>query len=91
MVANFQKDEVYDRVTSIFSDMLKINKDRIKQDSKLGEDLGIDSVDFFDIVICLHRAFDLKIADQQGELPEMETVADVVNFIQEKIANSKNR
>lgn len=76
--------EIFDKVALILSKMLKIQKAMIKPESKLADDLGIDSVDFFEIVVRLNEDFQIKITEE--EIPRLEFVSDIVAFLEKKIA-----
>ena len=78
---NVTKDEimaVYPKVAETIADALACEKEKVKPNSSLIEDLGAESIDFLDIVFRLERAFKIKIPrgkiieDARGELSEAE-------------------
>lgn len=48
-------------------------------DSKLGEDLGYDSLDRLDLVLKLEKEFEITISDEVFD--KVRTVGDVMNLI----------
>jgi acyl carrier protein len=48
----------------------------LQPDSKLGDDLGLDSIELVELVIDLERRFHIEIPDQRVET--LRTVQDVV-------------
>ncbi|MDH5681770.1 MAG: acyl carrier protein [Spirochaetota bacterium] len=60
-------DNIQDKVIDIMSESLALNKDDIHQDSRLFVDLGMDSLDFLDIVFTLESTFQVKIRDEDFE------------------------
>ena len=48
----------FERVQKILAEQLELDADEITMDSSLVEDLGIDSLDFVDIVMSLEDEFD---------------------------------
>ena len=78
---NITKDEimgVYPKVAEVIADALACDKEKVKPESSLIEDLGAESIDFLDIVFRLERAFKIKIPrgkiieDARGPLSESE-------------------
>lgn len=51
----------FDRVADIISETASIPRDKITPDSHVIEDLGIDSLDFLDIVFALDKEYGIKI------------------------------
>src|SRR5215475_13143533 len=61
---NITKDEimgVFPKVSEVIADALACDKDKVKPDASLINDLGAESIDFLDIVFRLERAFKVKI------------------------------
>lgn len=51
----------FDRVAAIIAEWSDVERDEIKPDSHLSEDLKLDSVDLFDVVFALEREFDIEL------------------------------
>lgn len=51
----------FDKVADIIADTAGIDRDSITPDSNTIDDLGIDSLDFLDIVFAIDKAFGTKI------------------------------
>src|SRR5262245_25955770 len=74
---NITKDEimgVYPKVSEVIADALACDKEKVKPESSLIEDLRAESIDFLDIVFRLERAFKVKIP--RGKIVE-EARADL--------------
>ena len=69
----------YDKLVEIISDTMDIDPADIAMESTF-ESLSIDSLDMVEIVMDLESAFDTEIADTE----ELKTVADLVNYIDNK-------
>ncbi len=54
-------------------------------DSSFLDDLGADSLDIVELIMAFEEEFDLKIPDDDAE--KIETVKDVVDYIQSHIGN----
>ena len=73
----------FEKVQKILAEQLELDADEITMDSSLVEDLGIDSLDFVDIVMSLEDEFDTEfpVEDMAG----IKTVGDIVKYIEDKI------
>ncbi|WP_131783551.1 acyl carrier protein [Legionella gresilensis] len=60
-------ESVYPKVREIIADVLVIDEDEIKLDSRLITDLGAESIDFLDLVFQLEKEFGIKIPRGQLE------------------------
>jgi acyl carrier protein len=61
-----------------------IEGDDVKMESKLSDDLGLDSLDTVEVTLGLEEKFGIDIDD--SELEDVETVGDAVNLIEKKIS-----
>ena len=78
---NVTKEEimaVFPKVAETVADALACEKERVKLEASLIDDLGAESIDFLDIVFRLERAFKVKIPrgkileEARGDLSESE-------------------
>ncbi|ABK60405.1 MULTISPECIES: acyl carrier protein [Clostridium] len=67
------------RVKKIMADHLEINEDEIKLGSNFQDDLGVDSLDIFEIVMEIEDEFDLEIPNE--DIENVKTVEDLVKYI----------
>lgn len=51
----------FDRVATIISETVEIDRDKITPESHTIDDLGIDSLDFLDTVFAIDKEFGIKI------------------------------
>lgn len=70
-------------VKEILVNLLDVDANSITLDSQLIEDLGADSLDAIDIVMDVEDNFSIEVPDEIIE--KMETVGDIVNFIENNI------
>jgi acyl carrier protein len=52
---------VFDRVADIIAENSEVSRDAITADAHVINDLGIDSLDFLDIVFAIDKAFGIKV------------------------------
>lgn len=55
----------FDRIADIIAETSDVPRERITPDSHVIEDLGIDSLDFLDIVFAIDKAFGIKVPVEQ--------------------------
>jgi acyl carrier protein len=51
----------FDRIADIIAETSDVERERITPDSHVINDLGIDSLDFLDIVFAIDKAFGIKV------------------------------
>ncbi len=73
----------FEKVQKILAEQLELDADEITLDSSLVEDLGIDSLDFVDIVMSLEDEFDTEFPEE--DMTDIKTVGDIVKYIEDKL------
>ena len=76
---------VEERVISIVSDQLGVDKEKVKVETSFVNDLGADSLDTVELVMELEEEFDLNIPDDAAE--KIQTVGQAIKFIEEAAEN----
>jgi acyl carrier protein len=76
--------DTYEGVKDILTKKLGIVESEITLEANLVRDLGIDSLDYAEIVMEFEQTFDIKIPDQDAE--KLTTVGESVNYINSKLA-----
>lgn len=72
-----------ERIRKILSDYTEVSIEQITPDTQLVKDLGINSLDFINLVTTLEDEFDFEIPDRA--IKEISTVGDIVRYIQNNI------
>lgn len=75
--------DVQHKITSILTEKLSIPSSEITADASFVKDLGIDSLDYAELVMEFEQVFDIKIPDDDAE--KMQTIGQAVEYIQAKI------
>lgn len=78
-----ERTEIEEKVREFLIDDLEIDEEKIAADAQLKEDLGIDSLDFVDIVVIVERKFGFKIKPE--EMANVKTLSQFVDYIKEKV------
>ena len=78
------KDNITERVKSILTDKLGIAETAVTPDANLSRDLGIDSLDYAELIMEFEQEFDIRIPYQDTEL--LVSVKDVEEYIESNIS-----
>jgi acyl carrier protein len=62
------KEATLATVQAVIAESLAINKEQIKPEARLINDLGADSLDFLDMIFGLEKAFGLRLRDTKLDL-----------------------
>jgi acyl carrier protein len=71
---------VFEKIKGVIASQLGIEEDEIKLETSF-EDLGVDSLDLFQIIIELEEQFNVQIEDAES----IKTVEDAVKYIEERV------
>jgi len=77
------RQEIEEKVRAFLINELEIDEDKVFDDARLKEDMGIDSLDFVDIVVIVERNFGFKIKPE--EMVGVTTLRQFVDYIQSKV------
>lgn len=78
------RQEIEEKVKNFLIEDLEIEEDKIAPEATLKEDMGIDSLDFVDIVVIVEKNFGFKIKPE--EMASVATLADFYDYIESKVA-----
>ena len=71
-----------ERVKEIIEEQLNLENAEITTETKFKEDLGVDSLDLFELVMAFEEAYNVEIPSE--DLEKLETVGDVMDYIRDK-------
>ena len=77
------RQEIEEKVRAFLIDDLEIDEEKIKDDATLKEDMGIDSLDFVDIVVIVEKNFGFKI--KPDEMAGVTTLRQFCDYIESKV------
>lgn len=80
-----ERSEIEDKVRGFLIEDLEVEPEKITPDARLKEDIGIDSLDFVDIVVIVERNFGFKIKPE--EMAGVVTLSDFCDYISRKVAD----
>ena len=80
------RQEIEEKVREFLIEDLEIDEEKIVPEGKLKDDLGIDSLDFVDIVVIVEKKFGFKIEPE--EMAGITTLAQFCDYIESKVNNA---
>nr|NP_849041.1 acyl carrier protein [Cyanidioschyzon merolae strain 10D]Q85FZ0.1 RecName: Full=Acyl carrier protein; Short=ACP [Cyanidioschyzon merolae strain 10D]QFV16995.1 acyl carrier protein [Cyanidioschyzon merolae]QFV17171.1 acyl carrier protein [Cyanidioschyzon merolae]BAC76203.1 acyl carrier protein [Cyanidioschyzon merolae strain 10D] len=83
------EQQILDKVQSIVSEQLGVERSQISPNASFTHDLGADSLDNVELVMAMEEEFDLEIPDSAAE--QITTIQQAVDYIlQHKKSLSQN-
>ena len=79
-----ERQEIEEKVRTFLIDDLEIDEEKIQPEARLKEDIGIDSLDFVDIVVIVEKKFGFKIKTE--EMANVKTFNQFCDYIEQKTA-----
>ena len=77
------RTEIEEKVKAFLIDDLEIEEENIFPEAKLKEDVGIDSLDYVDIVVIVEKNFGFKIKPE--EMAKVKTLSQFYDYIESKV------
>ena len=77
------RQEIEEKVKDFLVNDLEIDEEKIQPEARLKEDIGIDSLDFVDIVVIVEKTFGFKI---KTEDIKVKTFSQFCDYIETKMA-----
>ncbi len=79
------KEEIKKKVDDILVNLIGIEASEITEEANLIKDLGIDSLDYAELVMEFEQNFNMKIPDTDAEL--LATVGQIYDYIEKNQNN----
>ena len=73
---------MFEKIKAIFEEQLGVSQDEMSLDTNFKDDLGVDSLDLYEIVMKIEDEFDVEIPAE--ELEDVATFEDVINYLKSK-------
>ena len=80
------QQEIFTQIQQMLASLFEIEPSDIKPESKLFEELELDSIDAIDLVVKLQKTIGKKIMPE--EFKNVRTVQDVVDVVYKLVNNS---
>ncbi|MDR1455944.1 MAG: acyl carrier protein [Tannerella sp.] len=78
-----ERKEIESQVRDFLIEEMEIEAETVTGEAKLKDDLGLDSLDFVDIVVIVEKRFGFKIKPE--EMANVTTVNEFYDYINSKV------
>ena len=78
-----KREEIIEKTTGFLSEEFEVERDLILPDNNLQETLGLDSLDYVDLVVVIEDSFGFKVTGE--EFKEIVTFSDFYDLIENKL------
>jgi len=78
-----ERKEIEEKVRAFFIEDLEIEEDKIFPESRLKEDLGIDSLDYVDIVAVVLSTFGVKL--NLSKMRGVTTFSQFIDYLEKEL------
>ena len=79
MEKTYTKEELFDEIVRVMGDLFEVDTEGVTRESRLVEDLDLDSIDAVDMIVHLQNMIGKRI--KPGAVKSVRTVGDVVDVI----------
>jgi acyl carrier protein len=76
------KPEIIEKVNEFLTEEFEIDSSMLTPEARIVEDLGIESLDFVDIVVIIERDFGFKV--KREEMAGIRTLEDLYKYIENR-------
>ena len=74
---------VFEKVKNVIVEQLGIDEAEVTMEANFADDLGVDSLEIFEIVMSLEEAFEIEIPNE--DIENIKDVKGIVQYIEEKL------
>ncbi len=78
-----ERKEIVKIVNDFLIEEFEINQDVITEEAHMINDLGLESLDFVDIVVIIEKEFGFKV--QREEMKDIRVLGDLYNYIENNL------
>jgi len=75
--------EIIEQINTSLAEEFELNREVLKPEALILDDLELDSLDIVDMVVVLENTFQFKIREEEA-LREIRTLGDIHNFVLNK-------
>ena len=72
-------NEIRIKITRILADKLALDESDLGDNQKFYDDLGVDSLDYYEVIVAIEKAFNVSIPND--EVGKLNTVGSLVAYV----------
>ena len=93
-MTNDMNKEVYEKIVDTLVEDFQKDRDKIKPDTTLKDELNLDSLDRVDLVVALESIYDVEISEGDDDTVkerfyQCKTVQEIADFLTELVIKAK--
>lgn len=82
-----RREEIVERVNKAILADFDVEEDVMQPDAKLGDDLGLDSLDGIDLVVAIEKEFkESRVTIAEGAVRKLRTLKDIYDYVETHVA-----
>jgi acyl carrier protein len=74
-------------IKKVISEEFFVDEELIKEDSRLKEDLGIDSLASMQLILDLEREYSIRVENE--DVMNIETIKDIIDLLKKKVGDEE--
>ncbi len=74
---------VFEKVKNVIVEQLGLDEAEVTMEANFADDLGVDSLEIFEIVMSLEEAFEIEIPNE--DIENIKDVKGIVSYIEAKL------
>lgn len=78
-----ERKEIESKVNEFLIEEMEIDADTIHDEAKLKDDIGLDSLDFVDIVVIVEKTFGFKLKPE--DMSGVQTMKEFYDYIEGRV------
>lgn len=82
------RNDVIHKIHHIFVQGFEVEQDLLSAEARLGDDLGLDSLDAVDLVVALETEFGCQIPEETAR--SMETLQHIYDYVDQYMTQNPN-
>ena len=82
------KEEIIKKINAFLIEEFELDENQLVPEAQLKNDLGIDSLDFVDIIVIIERNFGFKVKGE--EMINVKTLQEFYDYITERVNQIKS-
>ena len=71
---------IFEKLQDIIVEELGVDKEEVKLEANLNDDLGADSLDAVELIMAIEDAFEISVSDEVAQ--SLNTVGKIVEYIE---------
>ena len=82
-----RREDIIERVNKAILADFDVEEDVMRPEAKLGDDLGLDSLDGIDLVVAIEKEFkEDRVTVAEGAVRKLQTLKDIYDYVETHVS-----